>query len=192
MIDAGPDYPQLGQTPDDLVNGHHNSVVDHDWGLEHTPTDQGRTRPQPRGRVTGGSTAVNTAIALRGLPEDFDKWAALGNPGWDGAGVLPHFKRLERDLDYGHEPYHGDARPISVWRYRRDEMAPIHQAFLIAAGEAGYPHSDDANDPQSWGAGPQPMNKLGRVRISTAVGYLARPGSAPISRSRATVTCAGC
>jgi choline dehydrogenase len=142
MIDAGPDYPQLGQTPDDLVNGHHNSVVDHDWGLEHTPTDQGRTRPQPRGRVTGGSTAVNTAIALRGLPEDFDKWAALGNPGWDGAGVLPHF--------------------------------------------------NDANDPQSWGAGPQPMNKLGRVRISTAVGYLARPGSAPISRSRATVTCAGC
>ena len=44
MIDAGPDYPQLGQTPDDLVNGRHNSVVDHDWGLEHTPTDQGRTR----------------------------------------------------------------------------------------------------------------------------------------------------
>lgn len=173
LLDAGPDYPQLGQTPDDLINGHQNSLVDHDWGFEHTPTGQGRTRPQPRGRVTGGSTAVNTAIALRGLPEDFDEWAALGNPGWDWAGVLPHFKRLERDLDYGHEPYHGDAGPIGVRRYAEHEMAPIHQAFLTAARDAGYPRSDDANDPQSWGAGPQPLNKLGRVRISTAVGYLA-------------------
>lgn len=173
LIEAGPDYPSLAETPYDLVNSHTNSLTAHDWGFAYQPTAAGRGQPFPRGRVTGGSSAVNTTIALRGMPEDYDGWAAAGNPAWAWDRVLPAFNRLERDLDFGDRPYHGDAGPITIRRYPWDELTPVHQAFLEASRELGYPDCPDANDPASWGAGPHPMNKLGRLRISTAVGYLA-------------------
>ena len=173
LLEAGPDYPSLAETPFDLVNSHNNSYTDHDWGFSYQPTAAGRGAPFPRGRVTGGSSAVNTTIALRGMPEDYDGWAERGNPEWAWEKVLPAFKRLERDLDFGDRDYHGDAGPISIRRYRTDEMTQVHQAWLETARNLGYPDCPDANDPASWGAGPHPMNKLGRVRVSTAVGYLA-------------------
>ncbi|HET9159439.1 MAG TPA: FAD-dependent oxidoreductase [Caulobacteraceae bacterium] len=172
LIEAGPDYSDIAKTPFDLVNGHNNSYTDHDWGLSHAPVE-GRQTIFPRGRVVGGSSAVNTAIALRGMPEDFEEWADLGLPDWTWDKVLPAYRRLERDLDYGDAAWHGDAGPISIRRYPREEMRPQHLAFLEAARELGYPDCPDANDPASWGAGPQPMNKLGRLRVSCAVGYLA-------------------
>jgi choline dehydrogenase len=172
LLEAGPDYPELSAIPFDLLNGHNNSYRDHDWGLEYEPT-RGRRVPFPRGRVVGGSSAVNTAIALRGVHEDYDEWADLGNPEWAWERVLPAFCRLERDLDFGHAPHHGDAGPISIRRYQPDELLTHHQAFLETARDLGYPDCPDANDPWSWGAGPHPMNKLGRVRVSCAAGYLA-------------------
>jgi choline dehydrogenase len=172
LIEAGPDYPDISQTPFDLVNSHDNSYTDHDWGFSYEPT-RGREVVFPRGRVTGGSSAVNTTIALRGMPEDYDEWAELGNPEWAWERVLPAFNRLERDLDFGHEPYHGDAGPISIRRYPEDDLLPQHAAFLEAARALDYPDCADANEPWGWGAGPHPMNKLGRLRVSCAVGYLA-------------------
>jgi choline dehydrogenase len=172
LIEAGPDYSDIAQTPFDLVNGHNNSYTDHDWGLRHDPV-AGRQTIFPRGRVVGGSSAVNTAIALRGMPEDFEEWAAMGLPDWCWDKVLPAYKRLERDLDYGDADFHGDAGPISIRRYPPAEMGAQHLAFLEAAKALGYPDCPDANDPDGWGAGPQPMNKLGRLRVSCAVGYLA-------------------
>ena len=65
LLEAGPDYSAIADTPADLRNGHHNSVVDHDWELEYSPTKQRPGQPLPRGRVTGGSSAVNTCIFLR-------------------------------------------------------------------------------------------------------------------------------
>ena len=99
LVEAGPDYADLTHTPDDLVNSHNNSYTAHDWGMSYEPV-QGRKDRFPRGRVTGGSSAVNTTIALRGMPEDYDEWAQLGNTGWAWEDVLPAFKRLERDLDF--------------------------------------------------------------------------------------------
>jgi choline dehydrogenase len=172
LLEAGPDYPDLSATPFDLVNGHNNSYRDHDWGLSYQPT-RGRRVAFPRGRVVGGSSAVNTTIALRGMHEDYDEWADLGNPEWTWEQVLPAFKRLERDLDFGEAPYHGDAGPITIRRYPPEELLRQHEAFLETAHDLGYPACPDANDPYAWGAGPQPMNKLGRLRVSCAVGYLA-------------------
>lgn len=172
LLEAGPDYPDISETPFDLVNSHNNSYQDHDWGQAYRPT-RGREVAFPRGRVTGGSSAVNTTIALRGMPEDYDEWADLGNSEWAWDNVLIAFNRLERDLDFGHEPYHGDAGPISIRRYPMAELLPQHQAFLSSARDLGYPDCNDANEPSSWGSGPHPMNKLGRLRISCAVGYLA-------------------
>ncbi|MEA3077008.1 MAG: choline dehydrogenase [Actinomycetota bacterium] len=173
LLEAGPDYEVVASTPFDLVNSNDNSYVDHDWGYSYTPVAGGRTTPFPRGRVTGGSSAVNTAIALRGMPEDYDHWASLGCPEWAWSSVLPAFCRLERDLDFGSAPYHGDAGPITIRRYRDDEMTEPQAAFLETAAALGYPFCEDANAPDSWGAGPHPMNKAGRVRVSTAIGYLA-------------------
>jgi choline dehydrogenase len=173
LVEAGPDYEAASTLPDDLVDGHQNSLVDHDWGLDYRPVDGGRAVAFPRGRVTGGSTAVNTTIALRGVPDDYDHWATLGNPGWAWAEVLASFNRLERDLDHGAEPHHGDAGPITIRRWRPDELVPTQAAFIEAARAVGHPACDDVNHPRAVGVGVMAMNKLGRLRISTAIGYLA-------------------
>jgi choline dehydrogenase len=172
LVEAGPDYSDLAALPFDLANGHNNSYTAHDWKLAHHPVRSREVR-FPRGRVIGGSSAVNTAIALRGMPEDFQEWAELGLSEWDWRGVLPAYRRLERDLDFGDRDFHGDAGPISIRRYPPAEMGLQHLAFLEAAKGLGYPECADANDPHGWGAGPQPMNKLGRLRVSCAIGYLA-------------------
>ncbi|MGH1492613.1 MAG: GMC family oxidoreductase [Acidimicrobiales bacterium] len=173
LLDAGPDYEAASSVPDDLINGHRNSLVDHDWKLDYQATPDGRAVHFPRGRVVGGSTAVNTTIALRGIPDDYDHWAQLGNPEWAWDKVLPALCRLERDLDYGHLPHHGDAGPITIRRWQPDELVPTQAAFIEAARQFGHPACDDVNDPTTWGVGAMAMNKLGRVRISTAIGYLA-------------------
>ncbi len=181
LVEAGPDYEAASALPDDLIDGHQNSLVDHDWGLGYRPTGGpagGDDRAEreigfPRGRVTGGSTAVNTTIALRGIPDDYDHWAALGNPRWAWNEVLPAFRRLERDLDYGTYPHHGDAGPITIRRWRPEELVPTQAAFIEAARAIGHPPCDDVNRPDAEGVGVMAMNKLGRLRISTAIGYLA-------------------
>ncbi|HSG90245.1 MAG TPA: GMC family oxidoreductase N-terminal domain-containing protein [Pseudomonadales bacterium] len=184
LVEAGPDYPQLADTPFDLVNSHDNSYRDHDWDLKYAPT-RGREVRFPRGRVVGGSSAVNTTIALRSLPEDHAEWAAAGNGEWTWDRVLPAYCRLERDLDFGAAPFHGDAGPISIRRYPPAELLPQHTAFLDAARGLGYPDCADANDPDGWGAGPHPMNKLGRLRLSCAIAYLAPARARPNLRIRA-------
>jgi choline dehydrogenase len=172
LVEAGPDYADLAATPFDLINSHNNSYNDHDWGFQYQPTQQRQDR-FPRGRVVGGSSAVNTTIALRGMPEDYDDWAKVSSEDWSWSNVLPAFKRLERDLDFPDAPYHGDSGPITIRRYPESELVPQQQAFLDSASALGYPYCADANDPEGYGAGPHPMNKLGRLRVSAAIGYLA-------------------
>jgi choline dehydrogenase len=174
LLEAGPDYPLAAELPADLVDGHDNSYVAHDWGLSYVPITEraARTDRFPRGRVTGGSTAVNTTIALRGTPADYDHWADLGNPSWAWEHVLGAFRRLERDLDFGERPYHGDAGPISIRRFRPAELVPTQAAFLDACAQLGHPACADVNAPDAHGAAIMAVNKLGRLRISTAIGYL--------------------
>src|SRR6478609_8731299 len=78
LLEAGPDYPSLADLPADLRDGKKNSLRDHDWGFHHQPTRRDHSFAFPRGKVVGGSSAVNTCIALRGHPSDYDEWAALG------------------------------------------------------------------------------------------------------------------
>ena len=172
LVEAGPDYEAPSSLPEDLINGHRNSLTDHDWTLDYQPVPDRTPVHFPRGRVTGGSTAVNTTIALRGIPADYDGWAALGNDRWAWDEVLPAFNRLERDLDFGSLPHHGDAGPITIRRWQPDELVPTQAAFIDAARSHGHPACDDVNAPDAVGVGVMAMNKLGRVRISTAVGYL--------------------
>ena len=131
----------------------------------------GRMTAFPRGRVVGGSSAVNTAIALRGVPEDYDEWASLGNDEWSWTKVLPYFRRLEHDLDFD-DDFHGRNGPIPIRRYREDELTPVQSAFMRAMRDLGYPETRDNNNPDSTGLAPHPMNKQGRVRMSVAICYV--------------------
>jgi choline dehydrogenase len=172
LVEAGPDYPEPEGVPPDLRNGHRNSMTRHDWGQTHYP------RPSwpfplwfPRGRVVGGSSAVNTCIALRGQPHDYDEWASLGLRDWDWAACLPAFKRLEHDLDIRSE-WHSQEGPIPIRRHRAEELAPWQAAFLEACSALGFPRCNDSNDPTTTGAGPHAMNLVDGVRMNAARCYL--------------------
>jgi choline dehydrogenase len=171
LLDAGPYYATTEAMPDDLLNGHNNSYTAHDWGFQAETNASGRRSRFPRGRVVGGSSAVNTAIALRGVPEDYDEWAAPGNDEWSWAKVLPYFRRLENDLDFD-DDYHGRGGPVPIRRYREDELTPVQTAFVAAMRAMGYPEAADNNAPDSIGLGQHPMNKQGRLRMSVAICYL--------------------
>src|SRR3954467_5971297 len=170
LLDAGPDFATLELTPDDLQDAWRMSLREHDWGLtaEAVP---GRVIPYPRGRVIGGSSAVNATIALRGVPADYDEWAALGNDGWGWAKVLPHFRRLEDDPE-GADELHGRGGPIAIRRWRRDELIPTQRAFFEVCRRLGFPEVPDHNHPEAAGVGPFPQNRRGRLRLSTAIAYL--------------------
>src|SRR5947207_229699 len=110
LLEAGPDYPTQEALPDDILNGWWNSTRAHDWRFRAHHTQNGRPHLFPRGRVTGGSSAVNTNIALRGVPEDYDGWAALGNDAWSWERMLPYFRLIERDVDFA-DDFHGQSGP---------------------------------------------------------------------------------
>jgi choline dehydrogenase len=176
LLESGPDYPNPEALPEDLRNVRHSSFTEHDWGVSYTPSSTSRTMPFARGRVVGGSSAVNTAIALRGVPEDYDEWAALGNAEWAWEKVLPYFIRLETDLDFPDAPHHGSDGPLCIKRHTREELVPFQAAFMDAcaelSGSRGYEVCADHNDPAAGGYGPHPMNKRGNLRLSAALAYL--------------------
>jgi len=171
LLEAGPYYPTADQMPADLLNGNDNSYFAHDWGYEAETSAQGRLVHLPAGRVVGGSSAVNTAIALRGVPEDYDEWASLGNGEWSWQQVLPYFRRLEDDQDFDGR-VHGRGGPVPIRRYRETDLAPVQLAFVRAMRALGYPETGDNNDPGSTGLGFHPMNKRGSVRMSVALCYV--------------------
>lgn len=177
LLESGPDYPTVQELPVELRDGRHNAShlpgAPHDWGYRFRPSSQ---RPNvfafPRGRVVGGSSAVNTCIALRGHPYDYDDWAALGLTEWSFEACLPAFKRLEHDLDFTDE-WHGKGGPIPVRRHPESELTPWQAAFFAAARRVGYPATVDHNNPElPCGVGPHAMNKIGGERMSAARCYL--------------------
>jgi choline dehydrogenase len=170
LLEAGPDYSTVEQTPADLLNTW-VSAGPHDWGLvaQATPV---REIPYPRGKVTGGSSAVNGHIALRGTPQDFDEWASLGNREWSFEKVLPFHRKLEDDRD-ARGDFHGVGGPIWIQRPPAETWQPLNRAFFEAARAQGYAEVWDHNDPESSGIGPWPRNRRDGIRVSTAIGYLA-------------------
>ena len=178
LIEAGPDYPDLEALPASLAQVADMSAVTpghaHTWPTYGTANDwQKEPIFVPRGRVVGGSSAVNGPIFRRGVPEDYDGWASLGNVGWSYEDVLPAFQGLECDLDFGDDAYHGSDGPMPVWRPNPEHLEPYQQAFVQACRDAGLPWDDDMNAPGTTGVGVLPVNSTDGVRNSTARRYLA-------------------
>ena len=128
------------------------------------------TVPVPRGRVVGGSSALNAGSFIRGTRADLDGWAAAGNDLWSYDAVLPAFARLESDRDYGDRPGHGNAGPVPVQRPRGGH--PLAEGFAAAAAELGFPAEPDKNADGPPGYGPVPRNVSGGVRVNAAMAYL--------------------
>ena len=176
LLEAGPDYPDLEHLPDDLKHDYDNiaSAVDapHNWSFVGTANPQ-RTEliPIPRGKVVGGSSAINGQIFLRGVPEDYDNWASWGNDEWSYLKVLPYFRKLETDMDI-RDDFHGSDGPIPVRRHKRETWLPLQSAFYQASLAAGFPDDPDMNHPESGGVGPMPLNNSDGIRMSTALTYI--------------------
>ena len=175
LLEAGPDYPDFERLPDDLKFGRsalRSAYGTHDWGYEATATPEHEGPIAiPRGRVTGGSSAVNGQVVFRGVPEDYDHWASLGNDEWAYTNTLTHFRKMETDQDFRGD-FHGSEGQIPVRRYKREDMLPSVQAFYEACLAEGYPEFLDQNHPDSQGIAPTPLNNRAGVRVSTALAYL--------------------
>jgi choline dehydrogenase len=174
LLEAGPDYPTLEQTPADLLDASRMSLVDHDWGFT-AEAIPGREIAYERGKVTGGCSAVNATSAPRGVPEDYDEWAQMGNSEWGWQKVLPYFRKLESDAEGG--DFHGSSGPIPIYRRSIEQLAPFLRACVEACGQHGIPAVADHNHPETRGIGAFPRNERDGIRISTAIAYLlpARP-----------------
>jgi choline dehydrogenase len=172
LLEAGPDYAGIDALPPKLRDGYTTAAditpSDHDWGYVGTATPAAGPLGVFRGKVTGGSSATNGQIFLRAVAEDFAGWGE----GWSFDDVLPFYRKLERDLDFGAEPHHGADGPIPVGRFRREEWLPPQVAFVEACRDAGFAECADLNAPGAEGVGPIPLNNHRGVRWSTSLGYL--------------------
>lgn len=132
----------------------------------------GREATVPRGRVLGGSGAINGGYFVRAVPADFADWAV---PGWSYEDTLPYFRRLERDLDFCTSDVHGDSGPLRISRPAGPLLAPVTEPFLQACAALGYPAEPDKNGGGPPGAGPVPTNAVDGRRVSSATAYLPPP-----------------
>jgi choline dehydrogenase len=176
LFEAGRDYPSLDELPDEIrlgcVSELDPTTAAHKWVREIVVARGVAPSYMVGGSVTGGSSAINGQVFLRGTPEDYDGWAAAGNPLWSFEQVLPFFRRTETDLDFDDE-YHGRTGPIPVRRFRENELLAPQLSFAAACRAKGFPSCADHNNPTSVGIGSNPCNNVDGVRFSTALCYLA-------------------
>src|ERR1700710_1095129 len=142
-----------------------------DWMFRTEPEAHltGRSLAYPRGKVIGGSSAINAMIAMRGQAADYDHWRQLGLAGWGWDDVLPAFRRLE-DHFLGAGPFHGVG---GGWRVEAPRIAwPVLEAVREAASQMGIRKIADFNTGDNEGSGPFHVNQKRGLRWSAARGFL--------------------
>ncbi len=180
LVEAGhnfaPDtYPdELAQS--DIVGANRDPEVE--WGYNTEPGYVGHAIGAIRGKVIGGSSAVNGAVAIRARPEDFNRWNL---PGWSYEDLLPAFIKLENRLENrlenkvnGKDDIHGRNGPFPVRQLSREDVTPMQRAFIDATISNGYKVVDDFDGADANGVGPYPMNVVDGHRINTGIAYLTK------------------
>lgn len=170
LLEAGPRdrFPWI-HVPGGIFKLINNPALDWCYQTEPEPELAGRAMGWPRGKVLGGSSAINGLVYVRGQREDFDHWHRLGNEGWSYEDVLPYFRRSE-DQARGADDFHGVGGPLAVSDPR--VRMPIVDAFIEAAVQAGHPRSQDFNGAVQEGAGYFQFTVRNGRRCSSARAYL--------------------
>ncbi|MFT4232339.1 MAG: GMC family oxidoreductase N-terminal domain-containing protein [Leucobacter sp.] len=168
LLEAGP----VGEPPAELLDGATlpAAVPGHpaNWGFA-AELFPGAGTIVPRGRIVGGSSAINGGYFVRATAGDFEHWEREGGPAWSYRSALPILESLEDDLDFGDAPGHGSQGPMRVRRAHGD----LVDAFERAAEQLGFRAEPDKNAPGALpGVGPVPSNIVDGVRVSTAMAYL--------------------
>jgi len=172
LLDAGPDF-----TPDHypaaLADANRVAASPaHDWHYHSQDADRlGHDIGVPRGRVIGGSSAVNAAVAMRARPADFARWSDRGIEGWAWPDVLAAYRAME-NTPSGDDAWHGRGGPFPVRQRTAAENTPSMRAFVAAAEALGLPHVADFNGASQHGVGPYPLNVVDGVRVNTGMAYL--------------------
>jgi choline dehydrogenase len=171
LLEAGRDSHPWSRIPIGYARLLNNPAANWLFTSEPEPGTHGRRLPVPRGRVLGGSSAINGNAFVRGQPQDFDTWAQMGNRGWSYREVLPFFKRMESyQADEGDDALRGRDGPIHVTNPAPADT--LYRTIIAAAGEVGIPHNPDYNGAAQDGiAMSQASIHRGR-RMSTARCYL--------------------
>ena len=170
LLEAGPpDDSVLIHCPGGLALMARNRRSSQLLHTEPQPGLNGRRGVQPRGRTLGGSSSTNAMIYMRGHPQDYATWAAMGNPGWGWQDVLPWFVRAEGNERLGGD-LHGQDGPLNVADLR--DPNPFSQRFVEAGVQAGLPRTDDFNGPVQEGVGLYQVTQKNGERHSAAKAYL--------------------
>ena len=171
LVEAGPqDRNPLIHMPAGIARLVRNRRINWSYDTEPEPALGNRRLWWPRGKVLGGSSAINAMCYVRGVPGDYDRWAAAGASGWHWDNVLPYFRRSECN-SRGADDLHGGSGPLHVADLRH--VNPLSHAFVEAAQQAGWPHNPDFNGPGQLGVGLYQVTQKDGARCSSAVAYLA-------------------
>ncbi len=178
LLEAGPDW-RSADAPAQLrsMNGwqalDQSACAPFQWeGLTSRRSHVQEAHPHVRGRGLGGSSCVNGMIAIHAMPDDYDRWAAAGCPGWSHEDMRPYLRRMESDLNFGTAPYHGADGPMPVLRLPREQWGPVDDALAAAASDAGYGWCDDHNALTGTGLSPYGISARDGARVTTNDGYL--------------------
>ncbi len=171
LIEAGPrDWHPFIHMPAGIARLVNNRRLNWNYDTEPEPALNGRRLWWPRGKVLGGSSAINAMCYVRGVPGDYDRWAQAGADGWDWASVLRWFRHSEGNAR-GADALHGGDGPLQVADLRH--VNPLSRAFLEAGQQAGHALNTDFNGPHHQGVGLYQVTQKNGARCSSAVAYLA-------------------
>jgi choline dehydrogenase len=170
LLEAGPASHPWSRIPVGYAKLINNPKANWLYTAEPEPSTNGRRLPVPRGRLLGGSSAINGNAFVRGQAQDFDTWAQLGNRGWSHQDVLPFFKRMENYEAGGDDALRGRGGPIRVTN--PEPRDAIFQTLIKAAGEVGIAHNPDYNGASQDGIAMSQATIASGRRQSTAHCYL--------------------
>lgn len=172
LLEAGAAYAPADY-PDVIADANRvGGDASHDWGY-HSQDHRGLGHDVPaiRGKVLGGSSGVNAAVAMRARPSDFARWTARGIEGWSFADVLPVFKALE-NTPTGEDAWHGRHGPFPIRQRSMEEITRSMRAFVTASEAVGLARVSDFNGAEQNGVSPYPLNVVDGRRINTGIAYL--------------------
>lgn len=176
LIEAGGDPPADSEIPLLFASLQTSELS---WGYKTEPDERmcqgfkNKSCHWPRGKILGGSSAINAMLYIRGNRKDYDNWAAAGNTGWSYDDVLPYFKKSQDMIDSilsSDSLYHGNGGDLTTARFKfRD---PIIRDIINAAQELGYPENIDFNGENTVGFGELHGTIRNGRRCSTAKAFL--------------------